>query len=41
MARRLKKPLTYVRWEDHMDQQVDEIRAEFGIEGFPEEGAWD
>jgi ubiquinone biosynthesis protein Coq4 len=41
MARRLKKPLTYVRWEDHMDRTLAEIRTEFGIEGYPEEGAWD
>jgi ubiquinone biosynthesis protein COQ4 len=41
MARKLKKPLTYVAWEEHFDRPLDEIRAEFGIEGFPEEGAWD
>jgi ubiquinone biosynthesis protein COQ4 len=41
MARKLKRPLTYVRWEEHMDRPLDEIRADFGIEGFPVEGAWD
>jgi len=36
-----KKPLFMIRWEDHLDRQIDDIRAEFGFEDGPEPGYWD
>jgi ubiquinone biosynthesis protein COQ4 len=41
MAKRLKRPLIMVRWEDYMDWPLEEIRSHFGLEGAPAEGAWD
>lgn len=35
------KPLFMVRWEDHIDRQLSDIRAEFGFEDGPEPGYWD
>lgn len=36
-----KKPLFMIRWEDHINRPMDEIRAEFGFEDGPEPGYWD
>ena len=36
-----KKPLFMVRWEDHLDRSIADIRAEFGFEDGPEPGYWD
>jgi ubiquinone biosynthesis protein Coq4 len=41
MAKKLKTPILTARWEDYFDWPVEEIRAHFGIEGAPPEGAWD
>jgi len=41
MAKRLKTPILMARWEDYFDWPLEEIRAHFGIEGAPPEGAWD
>ncbi len=36
-----KKPLFMIRWEDHLDRQLSDIRAEFGFEDGPAPGYWD
>lgn len=36
-----KKPLFMIRWEDHLDRPMTEIRREFGFEDGPEPGYWD
>lgn len=30
-----------VRWEDHLDRPLADVRAEFGFEDGPEPGYWD
>lgn len=40
MARGLKQPLFYVKWEDYLDNTIAEIREDLHIVGAPEEGAW-
>ncbi|SFR88649.1 Coq4 family protein [Sphingomonas jatrophae] len=36
-----KRPLFMIRWEDHLDRPIADIRAEFGFEDGPEPGYWD
>lgn len=40
MARELRTPLFYVRWEDYFDCSIAEIREELNIVDAPGEGAW-
>lgn len=35
------KPLFMIRWEEHLDRPIADIRAEFGFEDGPEPGHWD
>lgn len=41
MGAKQAKPLFMIRWEDHLDKSLTEIRAEFGFEDGPEPGHWD
>lgn len=36
-----KLPLFMIRWEDHLERPIADIRAEFGFEDGPEPGYWD
>lgn len=36
-----EKPLFMIRWEDHLDKSVAQIREEFHFEDGPEAGYWD
>ncbi len=40
MARELRAPLFYVRWEDYFDCSIVEIREELNIRDAPAEGEW-
>ena len=40
-SKKLKTPILTARWEDYFNWPIEEIRAHFGIEGAPPEGAWD
>ncbi|AHE53342.1 Coq4 family protein [Sphingomonas sanxanigenens] len=41
LGARQEKPLFMIRWEDHLNRPLAEIRAEFGFEDGPEPGYWD
>ena len=40
MARALRRPLFYVKWEDYLGNTIAEIREDLNIVGAPAEGAW-
>jgi ubiquinone biosynthesis protein Coq4 len=40
MARDLRRPLFYVKWEDYWDNSVAEIREDLNIRGAPAPDAW-
>jgi ubiquinone biosynthesis protein COQ4 len=41
MAKRVPKQFLYIKWENHWDTPLDEVRRELNIYGYPPKGAWD
>jgi len=41
MAKHVNRQFLYIKWEDYWDTQLDEVRRELNIVGFPPKGEWD